>query len=333
MQGTYGVREMAFKRDQKDKEESPDAPVKPIPLASDKPKKSAVGAAPRPAGDAERLVSLDAYRGLTMLLMASGGFGIAKFVERHPEILSQFDGRWFGKPWKLGWETAGWQLEHVGWTGCTVWDLIQPSFMFMVGVAMPFSYAKRTARGDSWGRQFGHAVFRSLILILLGIFLRSTHSSMTNFTFEDVLTQIGLGYLFAFLLVRTPFVAQLIAVLAILGGYWFFFFHHPLPPPEGSLLTQYRTEKRQLKPEAWNQFTGLAAHWNKHTNAAAEADRTFLNYFPRPEEPWNGKKFWINDGGYQTLNFIPSMATMIFGLMAGQLLRGAWTSRRKLEVL
>ena len=83
-----------------------------------------------------------------------------------------------------------------------------------------------------------HAAVRSLILIALGIFLRSTHSSMTHFTFEDVLTQIGLGYIFVFILLRAPFVAQMMAVLVILGGYWFFFFHYPLPPPEGNLVTR-----------------------------------------------------------------------------------------------
>ena len=92
-------------------------------------------------------------------------------------------------------------------------------------------------------------------------------------------------------------------------------------------------ERRHMKPEEWNQFTGLAAHWNKHTNAAAEADRKFLNLFPRPEEPWEGKKFWINGGGYQTLNFVPSLATMLLGVMAGQLLRSLRTPRRKLEIL
>ena len=56
------------------------------------------------------------------------------------------------------------QFDHVAWRGCTFWDLIQPSFMFMVGVAMPFSYASRRARGETWPRLLGHAVLRSFIL-------------------------------------------------------------------------------------------------------------------------------------------------------------------------
>ena len=173
-------------------------------------------------------------------------------------FVKRFDGKWLGKIWAPFWQTASTQLQHVEWTGCTAWDLIQPSFMFMVGVAMPYSFASRAARGDSWGKQFLHALIRSLTLIALGIFLRSTHSDMTNFTFEDVLTQIGLGYLFVFILMRAPFIAQLVAMAAILGGYWFFFFHYPLPPPQGDLVTRYMTDVRAMKPEAWNQFSGLA---------------------------------------------------------------------------
>jgi predicted acyltransferase len=329
---------MAFK--QREEGPKPAAPAaKPGAPPAEKPAKGA--ARPLP----ERLMSLDAYRGFTMLLMVSGGWGITSLVRKNPEMLTQFDERWYGKPWKMFWNTAAWQLDHVAWTGCVAWDLIQPAFMFMVGVAMPFSYAKREARGDSWGLQFTHALIRSLILIGLGIFLRSPDHNLppeqqiTYFTFEDVLTQIGLGYIFVFVLLRAPFVAQLVAVLVILGGYWFAFYRYPLPPPEGNAVTRYMSE-RGAKPAVWNQFTdaglkptGVAPHWNKHTNAAAAADRVFLNLFPRGGQPWEGKKFWVNGGGYQTLNFIPSIATMLFGVMAGQLLRGPWTQRRKLATL
>ncbi len=325
---------MAFKQpDEKGKQAAP-VPAAAAPSKSTAPpSERASKAIVRPKVATERLMSLDAYRGLTMLLMASGGLEIGRLVRRDPDFIHRFDSNWLGKPWTLFWQTTATQLEHVAWTGCTVWDLIQPSFMFMVGVAMPYSYASRTARGQSWGRQFAHALVRSLVLIALGIFLRSTHSDMTNFTFEDVLTQIGLGYIFVFLLLSAPFIAQLVALAVILGGSWFLFFHQPLPPPEGNLVTRYMVEKRGMKPDEWNQFSGLAAHWNKHTNAAAEFDRKFLNYFPRSAEPWEGKKFWINGGGYQTLNFVPSMATMLLGVMAGQLLRGSRTPRRKLEIL
>ena len=74
-------------------------------------------------------------------------------------------------------------------------------------------------------------------------------------------------------------------------------------------------------------MTGFAAHWEKNTNFAAAFDVWFLNLFPR------SSPFVFNSGGYQTLNFIPSLATMSFGLLAGRLLRGAASLPRKLLVL
>ena len=93
----------------------------------------------------ERLMSLDAYRGFTMLAMASGGLGIAHLASSHPD--SRF------------WNIVEYQAEHVPWVGCSVWDLIQPSFMFMVGVAMAYSCAARWERGQSYARMLAHAVF------------------------------------------------------------------------------------------------------------------------------------------------------------------------------
>ncbi|MBW7937793.1 MAG: hypothetical protein H3C63_02840, partial [Candidatus Omnitrophica bacterium] len=71
----------------------------------------------------QRLISLDAYRGFVMLAMVSGGFGLTQIAEKFPD--------------NLWWERIDYQLSHVSWEGCSFWDLIQPSFMFMVGVAMP----------------------------------------------------------------------------------------------------------------------------------------------------------------------------------------------------
>src|SRR5882724_1280822 len=104
-----------------------------------------------------RLVSLDAYRGLTMLAMASGGLGLHRVAQSFPD--------------SRVWQIIGYQFEHVPWVGCALWDLIQPSFMFMVGVSMAYSCASRLAHGQSYGRMLWHACVRSLILILLGIFL------------------------------------------------------------------------------------------------------------------------------------------------------------------
>lgn len=241
-----------------------------------------------------------------MLLMASEGFNIWRVTGQHPG--SSF------------WQFLKYQTEHVGWRGCALWDLIQPSFMFMVGVAMPFSLASRKAKGQSFGLMLGHAIWRSLSLILLGIFLRSVHKHQTYFTFEDVLTQIGLGYTFLFLLAWTKPKIQFTAALLILLGCWAAFALYPLPGPDFDY-------QRVGVPANWPHLTGFAAHWDKNVNFATAADQWFLNLFPR-EHP-----FVYNDGGYLTLNFVPSLATMILGLLAGHLLRSPLLPSRKIQIL
>ncbi|WP_298864936.1 DUF5009 domain-containing protein [uncultured Gimesia sp.] len=268
----------------------------------------------------QRLVSLDAYRGLVMLAMVSGGLAVASVVRKSPEILDQYNGTDWESSWKYLWQTLSYQLSHVEWTGTAFWDLIQPSFMFMVGVSMPFSYRKRKQVGNSGFRIWMHAIFRAVLLVVLGVFLSSRSGPHTNFTFANVLCQIGLGYLFVFFYVNRKFVTQLIGVMTILGGYWFFFYQYVPPEQELADVQAYLQEVKKKDAAEWSQFTGMASAWNKHTNAAAAIDREWLNQLPRYEEPFRDQKFWVNAGGYQTLNFIPSIATMLFGLMAGQLL-------------
>ena len=100
---------MAFK--QREEGQKPAAPAtKPAEKPSaERPSKSGPKTLP------ERLMSLDAYRGFTMLLMASGGWGITSLVRGNPNMLTQFDERWYGKPWKLFWNTAAWQSLRPFW--------------------------------------------------------------------------------------------------------------------------------------------------------------------------------------------------------------------------
>src|ERR1700709_703074 len=123
-----------------------------------------------------RLTSVDAYRGLVMLLM------MAEVLE-----LRQV-GRLTASPF---WQFLGRQQSHVDWVGCVLHDMIQPSFSFLVGVAMPFSLARRAAEGQPQWQRTLHAFWRALVLVLLGVFLRSIGRGQTNWTFEDTLTQIG----------------------------------------------------------------------------------------------------------------------------------------------
>jgi predicted acyltransferase len=248
-----------------------------------------------------RLVSLDAYRGFIMLAMVSGGFafsGIARKYFPDDEL----------------WKTLGYQFDHATWEGGGFWDMIQPSFMFMVGVAMPYSHASRVAKGQSPGLIAAHVIYRSLLLIALGVFLSSNWDKQTNFTFVNVLSQIGLGYAFVYMLIGRGAATQLAALVVILGGYWLWFLAYPAPPIDFDYATVGFGPNKFL-PYPFHPYDGLFTHWNPNVNAASNFDHWFLNLFPRE------KPFEFNTGGYATLNFIPSMATMIFGLMAGEMLR------------
>ncbi|PYP76249.1 MAG: DUF5009 domain-containing protein [Gemmatimonadetes bacterium] len=242
-----------------------------------------------------------------MLFMASE-------IMRIPTVAKQFAESRIAQRLAVG-------LDHVPWTGFVPWDLIQPSFMFMVGVALPFSVASRRARDEPFAAQLGHAIRRALILVLLGIFLRSQGRPQTYFTFEDVLTQIGLGYVFLFLLAHARPRTQWAAAGVVLVGTWLAFVLYPLPP------VGFDTALVGVPVDWPHHLYGFAAHWDKNTNFANRADQWFLNLFPR-EHP-----FVFNRGGYTTLNFVPSLATMIFGLLAGGLLRGPASDREKLRAL
>ena len=253
-----------------------------------------------------RLMSLDAYRGAIMVLMASAGLGLAKVAKDHPD--------------SPAWQFIGYHTDHAEWVGCSVWDLIQPAFMFMVGVALPWSIANRRARGQAFGEMFGHALWRSLLLVLLGVFLTSAWSRETDWTFANVLSQIGLGYPLLFPLAFAKDRVVWSAAAGLLFAYWLAFALHPLPP------AGFDWASVGVPPD-WAHLTGFAAHWEKNANFASTVDQWLLNLFPRPA------KFVFNSGGYATLNFIPSLATMSFGLLAGRLLRSELSMQAKITRL
>jgi heparan-alpha-glucosaminide N-acetyltransferase len=246
----------------------------------------------------ERLRSVDAYRGFVMLALVSGG--IATFGGPPDSDSGELS---------IPLELLLRQFDHVQWRGGVFWDLIQPSFMFLVGVSMPFSFNRRRARGDEWLRLFGHAIARSLILIGLGVFLASHGRMQTNYSFTNVLAQIGLGYTFVFLLLGRPPAVQLTAALLLLIAYWLLFALWPVTDPR-YLSGVYGVNEPQL---TMNRFF---AHWNKNANVAASFDRWFLNLFPR----FSNAPFKFDPEGYATLNFVPSIATMTFGVLAGETL-------------
>ena len=219
------------------------------------------------------------------------------------------------------WAVVAFNTDHVQWQGCSLHDLIQPAFSFLVGAALPFSLASRARRGETFRRTLAHAAWRSLVLILLGIFLRSLEAKQTYWTFEDTLTQIGLGYTILLLIAFTSLRVQVAIFLTILVGFWAAFVLYPLPPAGFDYTTVG-------VPPSWpHLYTGYLAHFNKNSNLAWAFDVWFLNLFPRKAP------FLYNRGGWSTLSFIPTIATMILGLWAGRWLSTSRDTKEKLQGL
>jgi len=245
-------------------------------------------------GRPPRLASADAYRGMVMLLLMGEALHFNRLAG--------------ARPGSAFWAFLARHQTHAPWLGCSLHDLIQPSFSLLVGVALPYSVASRRARGQGRGALAAHACLRGLVLVALGIALRSLHTPRTNYTFEDTLTQIGLGYPLLFLLAFRPPRDQWLSLVAILVGYWAAFALYT-PPPGFDAATMG-------VPADWpHHLRGFAAHWDKNANLASAFDRRFLNFFPR------AAPFTHNGGGYATLSFIPTLGTMILGLLAGGILR------------
>lgn len=171
------------------------------------------------------------------------------------------------------------QNEHVAWTGCVYWDLIQPSFMFMVGAAMPFAFARRAAMGHSRSQQFLHVLIRAFNLCAIGILLDHFGAQKIQIGFIRVLQQIAVGYVLASFVVGRSFKTQGLAAAGILIGYNLLWMFNP-----------------------WNGPGGPWAQGNENIGSAFDFWMLGRNY----------------PGLYVGMNAIPSAATIIFGVMAGQ---------------
>jgi predicted acyltransferase len=172
-----------------------------------------------PAAQPERYLALDAFRGFIMLVLASSGFGLAALAKTNPAfagLASQFD--------------------HRDWEWISFWDLIQPSFMFMVGVAMPFALAQRRARGATEAQLLRHTAIRSFRLILMSQILMSVGSGRLHFQLINVLAQIGITYFFCFFIMKLSFRGQAAIAAALLIGHWALFV--AFPGTEGPFLSK-----------------------------------------------------------------------------------------------
>ena len=139
-----------------------------------------------------RLVSLDALRGFDMFWIV-GGHAIATGLGK------SLNSEWFNRHILP-------QIQHVPWEGFTAWDLIMPLFLFMVGAAMPFSFAKRLAQGESKGRLFLHVLYRVVILWVLGMIAQGRlleYDISQLQLYSNTLQAIAAGYLIASILLLT----------------------------------------------------------------------------------------------------------------------------------
>jgi predicted acyltransferase len=172
---------------------------------------SAEPVTPAKPGREERYVALDAFRGFIMFLLASEGFGFGML--RHDPT--------YGR-------VASW-FDHVEWTGAVFWDLIQPSFMFMVGVAMPFALALRIQRGATSSQNFRHVASRALRLLLLSQFLIIAADHQVRFQLINVLSQIAFTYLLTYLIIQMRFRWQVLTAALLLAFHSALFFLFPGP--------------------------------------------------------------------------------------------------------
>jgi predicted acyltransferase len=155
----------------------------------------------------ERLMSLDALRGFDMFWIIGG----KEIAQAAAQLTS-----W---PWLL-WLSD--QLEHAEWHGFTLYDLIFPLFLFLVGVSMPFSFAKRIESSATKAQLYRHVLFRTLALVFLGMI----YNDLMKFDWEtmrytSVLGRIGFAYFFAALIaINARPIGQFIWMTGLLVAYW-----------------------------------------------------------------------------------------------------------------
>jgi hypothetical protein len=169
----------------------------------------ATPSSPSPHAGNDRLMSLDALRGFDMFWII-GGSGLVLSLAH---VLG-FDAY---VPWLRD------QFTHPMWNGFTFYDLIFPLFVFLVGVAMPFSFSKHLARGEGRGHLYWRICRRTVLLVLLGIICNNgvLKTSFADQRFPSVLGRIGLCYFFAALIMlHSSARGRLAWILVLLLGYW-----------------------------------------------------------------------------------------------------------------
>lgn len=227
-----------------------------------------------------RLRSLDFFRGLTMFLLVGEATHLYELL-----VAPAFQGTVVS--------AIGLQLHHHPWNGLRFWDLVQPFFMFIVGVAMPFSYGKRWEKGDTRMRTFRHALKRSFLLLLFGWALYCIGPGKLTFELWNVLAQLSFTCLVAFLMMRRPASAQLVFTFGLL------------------VLTE-------LLYRLW-AVPGYNQPFVPDHNFGSWVDMLLM-----------GK---LSEGHWVAFNAVPTTAHTMWGVLAGQLLRSRKSAGRKLSWL
>ncbi len=215
-----------------------------------------------------RLLSLDFFRGLTMFLLVAEGTGLWWTLVQDP-IRGTFLEHFFM------------QFEHYPWHGLRFWDLIQPFFMFIVGVAMPFSYCNRISKGESTGTITRHIIQRSFILLAFGVGLHCGYNKKLVWELWNVLSQLSVTIPIAYFLMKYPARIQLAVSLFLL------------------LITDLLY--RNFSIEGYNH------PWVIDKNFGSWMDMVLMGKIN-------------NGGGWVAINCIPTAAHTIWGVLAGQVL-------------
>jgi len=227
-----------------------------------------------------RLLSLDFYRGLTMFLLIAEFSYLFEFLVA-PELQGNLI------------HIIAEQFHHVEWEGMHFWDLIQPFFMFIVGVSMPLSFAKRVAKGDTFKQLRNHAFKRAFLLLFLGWALYCIDPGKIEFRFQNVLAQLGVTYIIAFFLIRKKPEVQIAVSLLLI-----------------------------LVSEAIYRFFPIEGF--NHAFVPGENFGSWLNILISGQE---------DSGHWAMFNAIPTAAHTIWGVLAGQLLMSEKTNKKKIQYL
>ena len=197
-----------------------------------------------PVARSERLLSLDGLRGFDMFWIIGGQFILHGLAKVWPDRF------WMG---------LSAQFEHVRWQGMHAFDVIWALFMFMVGVSLTFSLAKRKRTHESHGAIYAHAVKRAVLLFILGMILQGNLLQFNLSTFHpfySVLHGIAAGYLIA-TIVTLNFKAkgQAITTAIFLLSYWILLLTIPVPGVGRGVLTPYGNAATYIDHLVFGRFS------------------------------------------------------------------------------